>query len=969
MYIEKKIWEDRIFPHFQDNLIIHFHFPTWEDEDKYQLYIEIYWKKNKVDLYIPDRLFFYRPCTIQYTFQNGIIIKGTLEIKKFSHFNAKDTLGIFADFYYYRRENENYIWHTEGFLISFCPWTEEETIIIDDPVINDEEIAVPVVTNPTTSHGYSDLFPYIYLSGWPSINETARKWNFFSYIPITKSPPSPTFIDKLTELKSSNDRKGMQAEAVLFIEGSSNYKLLYVNNVNNLDGYIGSYLTLYNYLNTEKVFYDLVQTVCAFFETSSANFSNYLKSDSYLSEKERLWESYFALIIEMGYQNENFERIIKVITLCNFLETVFSNLNYENTTTFLDEINLKELFYATIILDSSIFPLPPYQVKSPPEAEKTVIVPYAIGNLQLVKYKLLRYELGEVASITSIMPGEKRKLVNRKLNRIIDKEVTKTFNDKTSVTKSNEQNNDFNEELWNAIAETTETTNYPDPGLVSSYGPPTNITIKGSFTKTQTTQTPDKKQLSSFAKKILNITTQRLSEKISKVRAHTELKELEDTSISYINNVGNKEPVYGIYSWLNKIYKAKVINYGNRMLFSFIIENPASNYIQQTQIIEGINLQQPQSLIQFNPPVKKYTDLNETNYLEICQYYELKNFTLYPQNEIVVSDVINLSQSKLIALPTGYVANSASLDYAFGSGTSEAIVSGFIGQKTFSFTRSKGVIGTQSFNSLNKEQNTIATSVVYNQNLQMSPPSTELDFQIAVEIVCVPSPDTILTWQIEMYQLLFNAYTTQTNIYYAKVNDTASKKQPVNPLTERFIVKQELEKSIQKQLLDNALIVNGLDYNLVNSPSNPSVQYNQLEILQYLNMSLEWNEMSYTFFDQYNNQNNMYSVSALSPDFFSGFLKASYAQVIIPILPFYNYGFLYFLNTGIVWSIKDRFAPCFDAINNDGSSNPDQLSIIYELKRTFHNTKPFPEEIDAWEVLVPTSMQILQNKESLKIKN
>lgn len=962
MEVEIKIWEDTIFPTFDDNLVIHFETPIWNDKTEYQVSSKVFWKKNKQDSYTPKNLFISTPSVIHHTFKNEIIIKGTLEIKKFSNFNSTDTLGIFADFYYYKKGSTNYAWHTEGFLISFNPKIPTPTpddIIIENCNTN---ITTPIITSDT----FSDLFPYIYLSGWPKVSSSERLWNFFYYKPFIKSPPVFTFINKLSSLKSVNNRQGMFTEATSFIEGKSPYELQYVDNLASLHGYISNFNSFFFFLAKEKNLNLVIEQTCIFFKTDVTNFSNYLKTTIYLENKERLWESYFALIIEMGYENDNLISIIEVLTICNFLEVVFNHLDYSQNNTTISQTTLLSLFNATIVLDEKIFPLPPYP-SSPPISITNTILPYAIGDLQLVKHKLLRYEIGELASITNIMPGEKRKIINRKLDRVVDKKVSKTISLNDSFTSNNENNNDFSEELWNAIAETTETTNYPDPGLVSTYGPPTNITIKGSYTKTQTTQTPDKKQLSSFAKKVLNKTTQRVSEKINRVRAYTELKELEDTSISTINNSNNKNPVYGIYCWLNKVYKTKVINYGNRMLFSFSIPNPAAAYIKQTKILNGSNLQTPKTLEDFN--IYTYQDVTKDNYLIASQYYELKKIPLYPQEKIVVSDIVTLSQSKLIALPNLYYANAATIEYAFGSGETDSIVNGFLGQNTFTFSRSSSVTGTKELNSLNNEQNNIAVSAVFNPSIQMSPPNSETDFQMGVNISCIPLPKTILTWQIEIYQLLYDSYIKKETAYNLTIGTSNTKKETINPLTERSIVKRELEKNIRKQLLQNTLQVKGLPINMINSNTNNSLEYNQSEIIQYLNSALEWNEMSYTFFDEYDNHNGLFSVSSLSPDFFSAFLKASYAEVIIPISPVFNYSFLYFLSTGTVWASKDSLAPCFNNINKNGTINIDQLSIIYELKKTFHVAKYLPKIIDSWEVLIPTSMQILQNSKKLNIEN
>lgn len=965
MEIEKKIWEDMIFPKFHDTLLMHFAIPKWDSEDVYQIAVEMFWKRDKHEVYVPENLFLKTPRAIHYVFKNGIEIKGTLTIKEFSDPGSKDTLGIFGDFHYYETSKQSFIWHTEGFLISFDPKVVivEETeaiIIVEEPVIIKAKNNPPLPENPkiTPSNTYSDLFPYIYVSGWPRLSPSEKIWNFFTYNGLIYSPPFTSFTDQLSTLKAAGNRKGMQSEALLFVEGSTPYQWQYVKDVRQFHGYIGKFLSFYNALQKTEQLTHTIEKTCLFFNTDVEHFSTYLHSNIYMDDKAKIWESYFALIILPGYENDNLEDLIKVLILCNFLEIIF-----EKPAIAQHETKLQPLFEATVVLNKTIFPLPPYPTS--PSVKHDVLLPYAIGDLQLVQYKLLRYEIGELASITSIMAGEKRKLVNRKLDRVVDQEMTKETTLTNSENSSNEQNNDFNEELWNAIAETTETTNYPDSGLISTYGPPTDITIKGTYTRAQTTQTPDKKQLSSFAKKILNRTTQRMSEKIKKVRAHTALKEMEDTSVSFLNNAGNKEPVYGVYCWLNKIYQAKLVNYGNRMLFSFMIPVPAAAYIRQTKILDGDDFTEPKSLQQFK--VYIYKDITTDNYLELCNYYHLKKFRQAPQASIVVSDVVNLSQGKLIPLPEGYYAESGCIQYAFGAGSTEAVVNGFLGQNTFSFNQSTPT-GTKGPFPLAGEEMTIAVSAVYNAGIKMSPPDSGLDFQMSAEVTCQLSPQSLLAWQIELYQLLIAAYDTQLEAYNLKINTSDTKEETINPLSRRLLVKQELEKGIRRQLLENALEVKGLPLSLINAPVAATAEYNQPQIIQYLNTAMEWNEMSYTFFDQYQDQNESFAVASLSPDFFSAFLKAGYARVIIPVNPLFNYGFLYFLNTGNIWYGEDRLAPCFEEEANDGTVNPDQLSVVYELKKTFQHFSPRQEFIDEWEVMIPTSMQILQNKKSLNIK-
>lgn len=960
MEFDIKIWEGDHIPVLNDNLIMHFKVPIESKETRLRLNAEIFWNKNKQEIYVSNDLFIGVPGKIEYHFKNGIIIKGTLELQKINE--PKDTVGIFADFYYHKHPEKNYIWHTEGFIASFTHKplvpTEKEIEII----INKEEQINNYEKNIATSNSYSDLFPYIYLSGWSVSNPSQEKWNFFYYSPYTSTTIAFTFPTTLATLKTATNRQGMQEEAIKFIEGEAPYENQYVNNAHTLKGYINQFESFYKVLRNEKLLLNIIDQTDTYFHTDKVTFTEYLKSDDYLIEKERIWESYFALLIASRYGHRNLTTFTEILIMCNFLELVYNACNNTKDSIVFEQKRLEDLLNATIVLSQTIFPLPPFTTSV---KISNTISPYAIGNLQMAQYKLLRYETGEIASITSIMPGEKRKMVNRKLDRVENKETIK--NNSFSLTESiaDEKNSNFNQEIWNAIAETTETTNYPDPGLISTYGPPTNITIQGSFTKTHTTQTPDKKQLSSFAKKILNKTTQRVSEKVSKVRANIQIKESEDTSVSTINNSKNGDPVFGVYCWLNKLYQAKVTNYGTRMFISFSVPNPAATYIEQTKILNGINLEIPKSLKDFN--INSYEDITAQNYLNLAQYYELKNFPLSPQETIIVSDVVNLSQSKLIPLPEHYYADSATVEYIFGTNQNAAIVSGFLGQSTFSFNQATAVTGTITITTLNNEQKNIAVGTAYSASIEINPPNTEVDFQMGVTITCKPLSKTILAWQIEMYQLFNDAYKMMVASHEAKINEPYAAKETTNPLMERQIVKITLEKSIRKQLLENALEINGITAANQETLQDKYIPLNQPDIFHYLNRALEWNEMSYTFFDQYETNDESFAISSLSPNFFSAFLNAASAKVLLPVSPNCNYSFLYFLNTGIIWTTRDFLAPCFEVSSNPSGTNSDGVIVVAELKKAAQKQTTI-ETIDSWEIMVPTSMQILQNKNYEKIK-
>ncbi|WP_075342631.1 hypothetical protein [Tenacibaculum agarivorans] len=121
MNIEKKIWEDEVFPSLNDNLVIEFEIQNYNNQETFIISTKVFWKNNPMDLYIPDIITIGTSNNIEYNFRNDITIKGNLFVKQFVDFQTKDKLGVFMDLYYYNGYKTNYIWHTDGFTISFNP--------------------------------------------------------------------------------------------------------------------------------------------------------------------------------------------------------------------------------------------------------------------------------------------------------------------------------------------------------------------------------------------------------------------------------------------------------------------------------------------------------------------------------------------------------------------------------------------------------------------------------------------------------------------------------------------------------------------------------------------------------------------------------------------------------------------------------------------------------------------------------
>jgi len=817
-----------------------------------------------------------------------------------------------------------------------------------DPVIEPAIANIAPVIAPDTYH---DLFPFIYLNNWSDFNEHEFKFSFVVYEPFNTSPPANSFFYKLLVLKNANDRNGMEEEAVKLIEKEDLYGNIFVTSLEDLIGTIVLFPPVSIEINKLDNYDALILFICEFFETTTDEFYNYLKSQDYLFQKERLWQSYFALIIRLGYRYQWLDQISKLIVICNLMEEIFFNITEDACKTPFDYDEVKDLMQASIILPNSIFPMPPYPCSPPVVNTSSWIEPYAIGRLQLVKQRFLRYEMGEIANVVSVMPGEKKENSKRKRHQETVSSVQSVVNENSQIQNTEERSSDLAGEVLNTLKHNKDTFTYND--YSTEYGAPTSMTLKGSYDIDKTSD-PNQVKALSFAKKIITATSGNITKKVSFQRMHCVNNELEETSVSILDNTGNNKAIYGTYHWLNKVYEARLVNYGSRLMLSFLIENPAAKYIKEEFNFNNEKLDEiksPKAVFD----ISTFNDITIENYLQICAYYDVEDFVLPPDSNKIITGTLEGNESKILDIPEGYKADTAFVTYVSNSGVNAWQVNGFVGRQAFRF---EGSCGTAEPLKLAKQNLTIPISSACD-NMYLSPPMSIKSFRINIEVECICSDKKIKEWKQKIYVLIMQNYKKQRKAYFNELNTEISVNTCRNPLYDRNTIKKELKKSCIKQLLYNMIKTKDLS---IKHPSGSPTAFEvyKRRILSFLNNAIEWNEMTYTLQEDFGNDVdhvNMADISSGEDHVFAAFLQAAGARIIIPAKPEYNHSLLYFFKTGSIWMGKDMLVPVFN----------DQVSLISELKHLYYRSED--EVLECWEFKVPTSLQLLSKDNDLHIKN
>ncbi|MCU0289213.1 MAG: hypothetical protein MUF15_22810, partial [Acidobacteria bacterium] len=657
-------------------------------------------------------------CTTEFAllFEDHIDIQGTLT---YQGNPEKNNYILWGNFHY----GENYGKHFDGTMILFpvaTPYPPSPPLPPppSPPVLMDCKI----VDMRIGENRKDDLFPYIYMRKWPVVSKEDLFFNFIFYEKKIFSPPGELLIDNLIAL--AYQREQMILLAIDYINMNWPPPITFVAKIENLPGPIISFPEVYHKIR-QRPFTDYEELISIIENTLGKSLPEllaYMESAEYLQAKERVWQSYFALIFVQGYQEELLEGFLGILITDHLIEII----NGETVKT-LTPGQIKKLIDAVIVVPFNLFPIPGSNVSpplSPPiSSPHTGIIPYAIGELQMVRQQFLKYEAGEIAHIENILKGEKKEIKRRNLDR-----MGETFSEEIASAESIDNSSlgktiNFLNEALKTIENNTVTTDYSN--LKTSYGPPNVIIYDGSWTVTE----PGKKkeEMTMFARDIINKTVNRINRRVKEARYHFALNESEETTTSVFDNSRSAENLSGIYRWLNKVYLNFVVNYGRRLMMEFVVKEPASVYIQKEFDLEGISLSRPKSPSEKN--ITSYNEITSKDYGEYATQYT--GVEPPPEDRCTVSAVLINEEEKLVTIPGGYLAKEAYVTTNNLPAGDELQI--LIGKNHYTSKDLDSGIPIM----MNDEDKIVPIAIIGNP-VPVSPPAAPNNFVVTVEISCEP---------------------------------------------------------------------------------------------------------------------------------------------------------------------------------------------------------------------------------------
>ncbi|KTD23001.1 Uncharacterised protein [Legionella lansingensis] len=486
---------------------------------------------------------------------------------------------------------------------------------------------------------------------------------------------------------------------------------------------------------------------------------------------------------------------------------------------------------------------------------KPKIKPIGIGDLKVVKQMLVRYAAGEVAHIENVMATESRGRHHRRLQQI-EEIVTAEF-ERTEESKRDLQTTE-RFEMQQETQKTIQSETRFQIGAEVSVG---------------------------FGPVQLGVSTQ-----FSTSNSKTE------SDITFDNTDGENKS--GIYRWVDKYYRAKVVDYGKRLYYEFFIPEPAAFYIFSRQYTLDNEVLPEEPLTPVDPATNEPLaphHITRTNYLGLAQSYGADNITPPPRQEIIASRVIGrelqanehwaFTDSEL-EIPPGYVYHShGGYYYTFG-GSEEGY--------RFSIHRSVDVLSRDSEDSTSNGFDVPAISGMFPIGARGHGIRS---LMISIAIICKLTQEYEDEWRLKTFQTIMAAYNKKLLEYEERLA-AAQIQEGVeiggnNPLLNRTIEREELKKGC-------ITLWTGFKYNAVpgithDTNANPPNNYPEIHVdnalemspeIQFLEQSFDWKNMTYEFYPYYWGRKkhwlDTYPLKDNDP-LFADFLRAGAARVLVPV--------------------------------------------------------------------------------------
>ena len=582
------------------------------------------------------------------------------------------------------------------------------------------------------------------------------------------------------------------------------------------------------------------------------------------------------------------------------------------------------------------------------------VAPAGVADLLVVKQQLVRYEGADVAHIENVLKGEKKEREHtrrRETEELLFRETEIT----TSEERELESTNRF--EMSRETSETIKEDASLKAGLSvsGSYGPTVEFSAsaEGSVSRSKEEAT---KSAAKFSQDVTERSANKVTERVLERSSLRVTNEVIEKNSHALDNVGGAGHISGVYQWVNKVYQAQMFNYGMRMMYDFMVPEPAAFLISalQSAHANALELEKPTSF------TLRPDQITETNYHDWVQRYGATD--VQPPPEIYKTKSLdfkagagdsskNYQHSAQIQIDEGYKAVHGTVAKLMNIWESSATVDVVLGTRTHRFTSGDWVWSA----GLGEERDSIPFAC---DTLHVS------EVEVAVEVKCQRTDRAMMKWRLETHAKLTQAYKARLAEYEEKLAALEMQAGVAirgrNPMLNMELMKDELKKHCITVLTEQHFDL--FDAIQVGSYNVPQIDLfeNAAEgpYVRFFEQAFEWEQMTWVTYPYFWGQKSQWEERIAYEDVdpvFNQFLKAGYCRVVVPVRPGFEGAIDHFMTYGEVW--------------NGGPlptiSTPLYLPIADEIAERLDRPGDEIPQGDPWPVRIPTTLVHLRADDKL----
>ncbi|WP_375767046.1 hypothetical protein NR798_35975 [Archangium gephyra] len=673
--------------------------------------------------------------------------------------------------------------------------------------------------------------------------------------------------------------------------------------------------------------------------------ADYVGTDAYTQARRRLWQSIMAFTLAGTPGAPEAALLMPALRALELLERLT-----KEPETLAREEHRREALSARAVLPSGATPLPS-TAQSSGQGYSTLL---GIGSLKVIRQRLARYELGEIAFTVNLMPRESRSLTQRALSRATDSGRVTVAEEQGTRNESREaRRSELADELNDLAAQEASfrcwdiDKKYPSDGV--------DGTDKGQAACTRSPRADSRRSTGDFAQHLTRLAMARLGRRISEERSQRLLEEQERVERSEIDNSTRESRELGIYRWLVKVFSLELAERGRRLVVELMLPEPAAKYLD-TLRLEPVPLAEPEAL-----GLQEPKDLDAANYREYAARYGVTGLTPPPEQTLSVQATLRRESSVTmgtLTVPPGYRVTAGQVSWAISD--QAYTLTGLIGQLSFTSQKAAPAAGASTATKAGDSgdcdcKNPITPPVIPAPasgsklfqdvsgigKLEGEIPIGALcgadGFAVIVSLTCTLEAGLLEAWQRRTYDALVAAYNARLEEYQAAFQarlDASSR--------DRY---RELE---QEQLKEGSLSL--LWQRRAEAPPDPIY-------LRFFERLGEWREMAYRFYSWGVGDpvapHHPWRQSLLEPDsdqLFQSFLRAGSARVLLPIVPGQELEAIYYFLFGTLPPWSEAALPVPESYVDELVA----LSAAQGDTREKH-----------WREEIPTSLVLLQQGETL----